>query len=397
MYQSRTRNFRSSSSNTRSYGHSNWKGRNQAKKLDPALFVRKATETPVQKEEQITTLFSEYEIIDKLKRNIEEHGYTHPTAIQAQSIPEILAGRDIIGIANTGTGKTAAFLISLINKSYLNREQRVLIVVPTRELAIQIMDEFRIFAKGTDLEAVALVGGANIQRQTYALRHRPHFVIATPGRLKDLIKRRELNLQMFQNIVLDEVDRMVDIGFINDIKFVVSLLPKVRQSLFFSATVNEKTREILRYFVTDPVTVSVKQQTTAEHIDQDVIRIKDNKTKVEVLHDLLNQSGFDKVIIFGRTKWGIQKLTDELQHRGFTAAAIHGNKNQNQRQFALQQFKNSKIRILLATDVASRGLDIENVTHVINYDAPATYDDYVHRIGRTGRAGKHGVALTFVE
>jgi superfamily II DNA/RNA helicase len=202
---------------------------------------------------------------------------------------------------------------------------------------------------------------------------------------------------MFTNIVLDEVDRMVDIGFINDIKYFISLLPQKRQSLFFSATVSGKVKEILQGFVTDPVTVSVKQQDTSENIDQDVIRVEHASKKLDTLHDLLVQEGFEKVLIFGRTKWGIEKLTKTLIERGFKADAIHGNKSQGQRQRALTEFKQNRIKILLATDVASRGLDIDDVTHVINYDPPENYDDYVHRIGRTGRAGKKGIALTFVE
>jgi ATP-dependent RNA helicase RhlE len=371
------------------------------KKLDPALFVNRAIESnsvgSETKEELNGITFDSYAIDAKLKRNIQEHGYTSPTEIQEKAIPEILAGRDVIGMANTGTGKTAAFLITLINKSFMDRNQRVLIVVPTRELAIQIRDEFRIFARGTDLEAVAIIGGADIRRQTFALRHRPHFIIGTPGRLKDLISRRVINLTLFQNVVLDEVDRMVDIGFRKDIENIISLLPQERQSLFFSATVDAKTKDILQKFVKDPVTISLKKQNTATTIDQDIVRVKGEQSKLNVLHDLLIQSEFEKVIIFGRTKWGIQKLTNELVSRGFNADAIHGNKNQNQRQRVLQEFKNNKIQILLATDVASRGLDIENVTHVINYDAPESYDDYVHRIGRTGRAGKKGTALTFID
>lgn len=368
-------------------------------KLDPKLFINKAKKSELNEvtknNEVVSGSFASYAIVDKLKRNIKEHGYVAPTAIQEKAIPEILRGRDIIGMANTGTGKTAAFLVCLINKSYLDRNQRALIVVPTRELAIQIKDEFSIFAKGTGLDAVAVVGGANIRRQTYALRHKPHFVIGTPGRLKDLIKRRELNLMLFQNVVLDEVDRMVDIGFIHDIEYLISLLPKIRQSLFFSATVNSRTQEILRSFVTNPVTVSVKQRDTAENIDQDIVRI--TGSKIDTLHNLLTQPGFDKVLIFGRTKWGMEKLSRVLVERGFKATAIHGNKSQNQRQRALEEFKNDKLQILIATDVASRGLDIEDITHVINYDAPASYDDYIHRIGRTGRAGKRGTALTFVD
>lgn len=398
MYRSKNKNYSRSRNENRPYAKRlrfQRAVKSQSKRLDPNLFIKKAQDANNQIKPSATQ-FTDYAIIDKLKRNIAEHGYSSPTAIQEKAIPEILRGRDLIGIANTGTGKTASFLITLINKSYLDRNQRVLIVVPTRELAMQIADEFRLFAKGTGLEAAVIIGGANIKRQSYALRPKPHFVIGTPGRLKDFINRKELNLMLFQNVVLDEVDRMVDIGFIKDIKLIISLLPKTRQSLFFSATVDNKTQEILRSFVTNPVTVSVKQRETAENIDQDIIKIG-SKTKINVLHDLLTQTGFDKVLVFGRTKWGVQKLAGELVNRGFKAAAIHGNKNQNQRQRALQEFKSNNIQVLLATDVVSRGLDIENVTHVINYDAPASYEDYIHRIGRTGRAGKKGVALTFVE
>ncbi len=370
------------------------------KKLDPNLFIRKIIdkENQVNDQEFISNFkFSSFNIVDKLKSNTESHGYEAPTPIQEQSIPYLLMGRDIIGLANTGTGKTAAFLISLINKSVLDRNQRTLIVVPTRELATQITDEFEIFAKGLNLNAVAAIGGMNIKRQTYALRHKPHFVIGTPGRLKDLIERNALSLNQFQNIVLDEVDRMVDIGFLNDIKKIISLLPKVRQSLFFSATIDEKTQEILQKFVINPIKISVSRQETGENIEQDIVRITGARPKVEVLHDLLIKPEFDKVIVFGRTKRGMEKLTHALIERGFKAAAIHGNKSQNQRQRALTDFKENKIKILIATDVAARGIDIENLSHVINYDAPTSYEEYIHRIGRTGRAGKRGVALTFVE
>jgi len=400
MYRFKSKNYNCSEYSNNSYapgGNFQRGAKRHVKKLDPNLFIKKAKEKNIQPEYGSNARFAEYAITDKLKRNIEEHGYSVPTAIQEKAIPEILKGRDIIGTANTGTGKTAAFLISLINKSYLDRNQRVLIVVPVRELAIQIRDEFRIFAKGTGLEAVATIGGADIKRQVYALRHNPHFVIGTPGRLKDLIERRELNLMLFQNIVLDEVDRMVDIGFIKDIKYLISLLPKIRQSLFFSATVDARTQEILQSFVTNPVTISVKQQDAAENIEQDIVRLSGNRPKIDILHDLLIQPGFNKVLIFGRTKWGMEKLARALGERGFKTAAIHGNKSQTQRQRALDEFKGDQLQVLIATDVASRGLDIEDVTHVINYDAPASYDDYIHRIGRTGRAGKRGIALTFVE
>ena len=399
MYRSKNRKFNNYRRNN-SYGarpRFNSNSRRQIKKLDPSLFINKSLDNQPQIKYVSSIEFSDFLIEEKLKRNIEERGYLSPTEIQEKAMPEILLGRDIIGIANTGTGKTGAFLITLINKAYLDRNQRVLIVVPTRELAVQIEDEFRIFAKGTDLEAVAAIGGADMRRQIYKLRHRPHFVIGTPGRLKDLIDRRDLNLSLFQNIVLDEVDRMLDFGFIHDMKYIISFLPKVRQSLFFSATVDGKTKEILKDFVTNPVTIKVEQENVSKNIHQDIIRVSGGQSKIDALHDLLIQPGFDKVLIFGRTKWGMEKLSKLLIDRGFKTASIHGNKSQNQRQRALDGFRNNGLQILIATDVASRGLDIEDVTHVINYDPPTTHDDYIHRIGRTGRAGKKGIALTFVE
>lgn len=370
-------------------------GKKKIKKLDESLFIKTAlarTEETVQSDAK----FTDFPLDAKLQRNIADNGYMAPTPIQEKSIPYLLEGRDVIGIANTGTGKTAAFLIPLVNKAYVDRNERVIIVTPTRELAKQIADELHKFNRGMDLETVLCIGGADLHRQYKRLQHNPHFVIGTPGRLKDLIERDKLKLFQFRNIVLDEVDKMVDIGFINDIKYFISLLPQKRHSLFFSATVTDKVKDILKSFVTDPVTISIKRQDTSENVDQDIVRVK-NGNKVDMLHDLLVSEGFDKVLIFGRTKWGIEKLMRSLEERGFKAAAIHGNKSQGQRQRALDQFKNDQVKILLATDVASRGLDIQNVTHVINYDAPESYDDYIHRIGRTGRAGKKGSAITFVE
>ena len=341
--------------------------------------------------------FADFAISDQLKANIAAKNYLIPTPIQDQAIDHMLAGRDIIGIANTGTGKTAAFLIPLINKVFLNKMEKVLIVAPTRELALQIQEELRDFSKGLGIRSVLVIGGMSLFRQKNELRQNINFVIGTPGRIKDLIGERSLNMSSFHSVVLDEADRMVDIGFIADIKYFISLLPLDRQSLFFSATISGKVKEILNAFVQNPVTVSVEKQATAENVQQDVIRITNRNEKIDKLHDLLAQEEFEKVLVFGRTKWGMQKLTDELVRRGIRAAVIHGNKSQGQRQKALEQFKNNQVSVLLATDVASRGLDIPDVTHVINYDMPATYDDYVHRIGRTGRAGKKGIALTFVE
>lgn len=344
-----------------------------------------------------THQFSDFAISDTLKNNIASKGYTTPTPIQDQAIPPILLGRDLIGIANTGTGKTAAFLIPLVEKVCRDRHQKVLIVTPTRELALQISEELRAFSRGLGIRWALVIGGSSVWRQKQDIREGANFVIGTPGRIKDLIGERILSMSQFRTVVLDEADRMVDIGFISDINYFISLLPKERLSLFFSATVSGSVSGILSAFVRDPITVSVKKHDTVIGIEQTMVRVAPGTQKIDHLHDLLNQKGFDKVLIFGRTKWGVEKLTNELVTRGFKAGAIHGNKRQGQRQRTLDQFKRSEIRILLATDVASRGLDIEDVSHVINYDMPSSYDDYIHRIGRTGRANKQGVALTFVE
>lgn len=340
--------------------------------------------------------FEDFPVAPEIKRNVASKGYNLPTPIQDQAIPLVCSGKDVIGIANTGTGKTAAFLIPLVNKVFGDRSQCVLIVAPTRELALQIHGQFLEFARGLSMRSALCIGGTSMKRQISDLSQNPHFVIGTPGRIKDLIGQHRLNLSRFGNVVLDEADRMVDIGFINDIKYFISLLPKNRQSLFFSATISGRVQEIIRPFVTNPVTISVKDGNAPKNISQEIVKVTGKEQKVDILHNLLIRQDFRKVLIFGRTKRGVQKLTDELSGRGFKAGVIHGNKNQGHRQKTLDSFRRNQIRILLATDVASRGLDIDDVSHVINYDLPASYDDYVHRIGRTGRADKKGVALTFI-
>lgn len=380
------------------YGRSN--GGYRAKSTlgrDVSIFIKKAKEITDTSAYSPKNSFNDFPINEALKQNISRRGFTIPTPIQDQAIGPILEGRDLIGLANTGTGKTAAFLIPIIDKIFKNRDTKALIIAPTRELAVQINEELRLMASGMQIYSALTIGGANMRRQIFDIQRRPNVVIGTPGRLKDLIEQRVLRLSDYSIFVLDEVDLMVDIGFIEDVKYFISLLPKVRQSLFFSATIASKVQGILKAFVNNPVTVSVKVADTAENIDQDIVRVVSREKKLDQLHDLLIQDGFDKVLIFGRTKHGIEDLNKKLLTRGFKVGAIHGNKKQGHRQRTLDSFKRNQIQILLATDVASRGLDIENVTHVINYDLPETYDDYVHRIGRTGRADKKGTALTFVE
>ncbi|KKS13204.1 MAG: DEAD/DEAH RNA helicase [Candidatus Daviesbacteria bacterium GW2011_GWB1_41_5] len=361
------------------------------------MFIRKADPSVVEENYQFShQSFENFNLVPALLSNISKKGYSSPTPIQDQAIEPILQGRDLIGLANTGTGKTAAFLIPLINKIYKDRNQGALIVVPTRELAMQTLEEFRSLTADMKLSSTVIIGGANINRQINDMRRNPHVVIATPGRLKDLIQREVVFMEDYSTFILDEVDLMVDIGFINDVRFFISLLPAERQSLFFSATISLKIQGILQAFVENPVTVSVKVTDTAATINQDVVKVETGGSKVDKLHDLLISDGFEKVLIFNRTKHGVEKLTQELERRGFKVGAIHGNKTQGHRQRILQSFKQNQIQILLATDVASRGLDIPNVSHVINFDLPETYDDYTHRIGRTGRAGKLGTALTFI-
>jgi ATP-dependent RNA helicase RhlE len=378
-------------------GHNNRSGRKQKQMdVDLTLLVKKAV-APINEEVyQPQHTFSDFALHPQLKQNIISHGYVTPTPIQDQAIPHLLEGRDVVGIANTGTGKTAAFLLPLITKIMQNRSENVLIVTPTRELAVQIQDEAIVFTNGMGIGSVLCIGGVSMYHQIQGLRRRPNIVIGTPGRLKDLQKQGCLYFGSYRTIVLDEVDRMLDMGFINDVRHMISLLPQQRQSLFFSATLSPAIRDVMHTFLRNPVTVSVKSQETAANVEQDVIRTN-GRDKLDILHDLLVSEGVEKAIVFGRTKYGVEKIARQLDRRGFRVAALHGNKSQNQRQRALDQFKQNRINVLLATDVAARGLDIPNVTHVINFDLPATYDDYVHRIGRTGRANKKGIALSFID
>lgn len=379
-----------------SRGNRGGRGGGFSKYIDVSKFINKAVITEKTDHFVPEHAFTDFQIDNRLKTNIATKGYFVPTPIQDKIIPHIIRGADVVGIANTGTGKTAAFLIPLISKILSAPKEKVLIVVPTRELAQQIEQEFLGFAKHLPLWAVSCVGGMNIIAQIKALGRANNFVIGTPGRMRDLIDRKKIILSEYATVVLDEADRMLDMGFIADIKFMVAGMPKKRQTLFFSATMSKEIEVLIKDFLTDPVSISVKTADTAQSVDQDIIRVPAGKNKMDVLIELLSQSGFTKVLIFGKTKHGVQKLSEDLNKRKLNSEAIHGNKSQGQRSRALRMFKDHSIKILVATDVAARGLDISGITHVINFDIPATYEDYVHRIGRTGRAGKKGQALTFV-
>ncbi len=371
-------------------------GSRRIKIFDPTNLINNSSGTHEEIEYKTKNQFNDFSIHKDLKKNIADCGYITPTPIQDQAIPHILEGSDLIGLANTGTGKTAAFLIPLINEVLDDGQKRVLIMTPTRELAVQIESEFRIFAKNLNLYSALFIGGTSMSSQIRNLKRSPHFVIGTPGRLIDLTKRKKLDLSSFSILVLDEVDRMLDMGFINDMEFVIKLMPFERQTLFFSATLPIKLNQIIARFSKNPVKVEIKTKETTANVNQSIIKIN-GQSKVEILNNLLRKRGFDKVLVFGRTKHGLNKLAKELFGKGFRVATIHGNKSQSQRQKALTQFKTERVQILLATDVASRGLDINDVTHVINYDLPESQEAYIHRIGRTGRANKSGTALSFVD
>ncbi len=339
--------------------------------------------------------FGDFAIDNRIKEILNSRGYENPTPIQDKVIPHILKGEDVVGLANTGTGKTAAFLIPLINKLLQNRKQKVLILAPTRELAIQIDEEFKIFSDKLHLYSAVCVGGINIGGQIRKLKASNHFIIGTPGRIIDLIKRGKLDLASVRNIVLDEADRMLDMGFINDIRYIIEQVPEERQSLCFSATMAPDIERLIKDFLIEPVKISVKTVGAAKNIEQDIVRIN-GRDKVDVLEDYLKKDDFKKVIVFGRTKHGVSKLSTTLNKRGLNTESIHGNKTHIQRQKALNRFKEGQVTALIATDVAARGLDITNVTHVINFELPENYDDYIHRIGRTGRGKNKGKALTFI-
>jgi len=374
-------------------------GRAQRKadqKFDPSLFIKKVEEQVTEPAYVPKNMFSDFLIEDQIKKNIEQKGYKAPTPIQDAVIPLLLEGKDVIATANTGTGKTAAFLIPLIHNLLTKKTSRVLIIAPTRELADQINAELMDFKTKTGLTSVLCIGGASMSVQIRDLKKTPQFVIGTPGRLIDLERNGLIQFETFDSIVLDEVDTMLDMGFINDIQYISKKLPEKRHSLFFSATIPAAMNDLMKRFLTDPVNVSVKTRQSSSNVNQDVIRVAKDK-KVDELHELLIKPEFKRVIIFMRTKRSADKLWKILQARGFEVIAIHGDKTQGQRKKALSLFKNGTVNILLATDVVARGIDIDDVTHVINFDMPQSYEDYIHRIGRTGRADKVGQAITFIE
>ena len=348
------------------------------------------------------TKFSDLSLNPLLMKAISEEGYETPTPIQAQAIPLLLEDKDLLGIAQTGTGKTAAFALPTLDfllefpQKRRARSTRVLVLAPTRELAGQIADSFRTYSRHMDCNVQTVFGGVNINAQRRALQGGTDILVATPGRLLDLVGQKAVTLQDVEVLILDEADQMLDMGFIHDLKKIVAQVPKDRQTLLFSATMPKLISDLAQQFLDKPVRVSVTPpSTTAERVDQGVYHVSNND-KLELLFDVLNNPEIDRALVFTRTKHGADKVVRKMLAKGLEAKAIHGNKSQPQRLKALDAFKNGTCKILVATDIAARGIDIDGISHVVNFEVPNVPEQYVHRIGRTARAGRTGLAVSFV-
>jgi len=417
---SRKRTFSSSRPSRGKFGGSNSRNRNASRNaggmrgiggrkmptFDPSRFINTNPVDVVEEIYKPKHNFGSFGLDIRTVQTIASLGMVTPSPIQDKIIPEILAGKDVVGLAETGTGKTAAFLIPLIEKTLKDKSWQTLILAPTRELAIQIEDELKKLSRlpapcparqagNTRFYSVVCVGGVNIRPQIRALHKKNHFVIGTPGRILDLINRKKFRTDGIRTVVLDEADRMLDMGFINDMKKILATTPKERETLLFSATMSKEANNIVSDFLKNPVTISVKKKDVTDSISQDVTHFK-HDAKFKTLLDLLAGEEFKRVLIFGAMKHSVGKLALELSANNVRAESIHGNKGHGQRQRALAKFKEGSARVLVATDVAARGIHVDNISHVINYDLPNTFEDYVHRIGRTGRGTKRGKALTFV-
>jgi len=393
---------RSGSSSKRS-GSFNRRGRGGKKKADKSIpvekFINKVDPSKILDEEAYvpTNTYADFPFEKRVRQAADNKGYVTPTQIQDKAIPVAMKGQDIVGLSATGTGKTAAFLLPILHRLFMCQIRKALILAPTRELAIQINDELHgLHGRRMQVFSTVVVGGVPAYRQIKQLRKQNHIIVGTPGRVMDLMKRGELDLSEMDVVVLDEADRMLDMGFIDDMRYVMEHVPEVRQTLFFSATMSKEIEKLIGEFLTNPITISVKTRDTSENVDQDVVRVN-GRSKVDVLAEMLEDKAMEKVIIFTETKRGAEHLSNELHIKEIKADALHGDKDHWARQKSLKRFVDGDVRVLVCTDVAARGIDVKGITHVINYDTPTNYDDYVHRIGRTGRAGSMGHALTFVD
>ncbi len=349
--------------------------------------------------------FNNLQLIEPVLKALVHEGYTTPTPIQQQAIPAILEQKDLLGCAQTGTGKTAAFAIPILQLMHQQQQQtpkgrrniKALILTPTRELAIQIEESFNAYGKYLDLKHLVIFGGVNQFSQVNALRRGIDILVATPGRLLDLMNQGHISLRDINFFVLDEADRMLDMGFVHDVKRVIAKLPSKRQTLFFSATMPPEIQQLANVLLTNPVKVAVTPVSSTAEMIQQCVYFVDKQNKNALLKDILADADIKTVLVFARTKHGADKVAKELNRSNIRAEAIHGNKSQNARQSALHNFKTRQTRVLVATDIAARGIDIDELTHVVNYDLPNIPETYVHRIGRTGRAGASGIAISFCD
>lgn len=346
--------------------------------------------------------FEDLKLIPPILKSLKEQGYTTPTSIQEQAIPLLLERNDVLGTAQTGTGKTAAFSIPIIQllsseSQNKNRKLSTLIITPTRELAIQIADNFSLYSQYTDLKNTVIFGGVKQGEQTKALKKGVDVLIATPGRLLDLMNQGYVSLQDINYFVLDEADRMLDMGFIHDIKKIIAALPKQRQTLFFSATMPKNIIDLSKEILKNPKRVSVAPVSSTAETIQQLLYTTNKSSKTNLLFHLLEDPNLDQILLFSRTKHGADRIVRNLRKKKVEASSIHGDRSQNQRQKALKDFKKGKTRVLVATDIAARGIDIDKLQYVINFDIPNEPETYVHRIGRCGRAGEEGIAISFCE
>lgn len=398
MYKTKQRPTRNASKFNRT--STTTKKKSRSTDVDINKFINKAVISEKQAVYQVTNNFEDFPIQAELIRRIKDRGYTTPTEIQDKSINPILEGKNVIGVAGTGTGKTGAFLIPIINRLLINPTHfDTLIITPTRELALQIEDEFRKLTKGSRLHSITLIGGTNMNKSLAAMSRPAHIVIGTPGRMMDMAQRGKLAFRKFPVLVLDEFDRMLDMGFIRDIEKITSEMVARKQTLLFSATMPPSQESIINKIVSHSVKVKATSALkSANNIEQDVITVSEGGNKFDSLVNVLHNENIEdsRVILFCETKRKANKLSKQLNGSGIPSDEIHGNKSQQARERALKRFKEGQIRVLVATDVMARGIDVTDVSMVINYEVPRTYDDYIHRIGRTGRAGKTGKAVTFI-
>ncbi|MDQ2177256.1 DEAD/DEAH box helicase [Marinifilum sp. D714] len=367
-----------------------------ASELNPEMLVKKATQTIV-KPYVSERNFAQLNLHRFLSKNIAQKGYKNPTEIQEKCIDLLISGKNLIGIAATGTGKTGAFLIPIVQQMLEGKNSTGLVVVPTRELAQQVQDEFKSLTKGTDLTSACFIGGTSVSKDVSLAKRKVSLIVGTPGRLNDLIDRNALKIGNTPILVLDEFDRMLDMGFIRDIQKIVSKMKNRKQTMLFSATMDSSQENLIKQIIKNPLRINVSSGTkSSDNVDQNIIRVGHDENKFDVLFNLVNKSSFKKVILFAETKRTVDRLSKQLVKSGIKSDVIHGDKSQNYRSKAIKLFKSGKTKILVATDVAARGIDIKGVTHVINYQLPQTMDSYIHRIGRTGRAETTGIAYTFV-